>query len=240
MSDPSPIVEVRNICVDYRHSHAFFRKASKRALNEVSFNISEGETLGVIGRNGCGKSTLLRVLAGIYKEDEGVVIRRTNQISLLSLALGFDLELSGRDNAVICGMLLGHRKKEVISRLDEIIEFSELKSSIDDPIKTYSTGMRARLGFSVALSMQVRFLLIDEILGVGDVSFRKKAYAAMTDRISSGQTVVLVSHSIDQVNRLCNRVLWLEEGEAVELGDPEQVTGNYLAFMEDERRQVSL
>jgi lipopolysaccharide transport system ATP-binding protein len=200
-------------------------------LENISFTIRKGETLGVIGTNGCGKSTLLRVLANIYGVDDGEVIWHCRQVSLLSLSLGFDTELSGRDNALISGMLLGGRKKEVLDRLDDIIEFSELKDYIDKPIKTYSNGMRARLGFSVALKMQSELLLIDEVLGVGDGKFKQKAEAAMIDKISSQQTVVLVSHSMAQIEALCDRVLWLEAGRVKMLGNPETVLPEYNVYI---------
>jgi len=227
----SNVMELHNVSVLYKTRLSFFRHDYFTALDNVSFTIKKGETLGVIGANGCGKSTLLRVLADIYGVDGGKVSWNCQQVSLLSLSLGFDVELSGRDNAIISGMLLGSRKREVLARLDEIIEFSELQDFIDKPIKTYSSGMRARLGFSVAVKMQSELLLIDEVLGVGDGKFKRKAANAMVNKISSNQTVVLVSHSMDQIKRLCNRVLWLDKGQVRMIGATDKVVGEYELFI---------
>ena len=164
--DGSSLVELENASVIYKRRLSFFRTESFPALSDISFNINKGETLGIIGGNGSGKSTLLKVLAGIYQIDSGRIIRNSEHASLLSLALGFDPELSGRDNAIIGGMFLGARKKDVLASLDKIISFSELEDHIDDPLKTYSTGMYARLGFSVAIMMEAELMLIDEVLGL--------------------------------------------------------------------------
>ncbi len=225
-------MQLRDVTVRYKSRRSFFRHDHYTALDGVSFTIKEGETLGVIGANGCGKSTLLMVLANIYGVDEGDVIWHCRHVSLLSLALGFDIELTGRDNAIISGMFLGARKQTVLEKLDEIIEFSELDEFIDKPIKTYSAGMRARLGFSIALKMQSEVLLIDEVLSVGDENFKHKAETAMTHKISSNQTVVLVSHSMLQIEKLSNRVLWLHEGKVKTIGDPKKVISEYTSFMD--------
>lgn len=227
----SNVMELLNVSVRYKSRLSFFRHDYFTALDDVSFAVKKGETLGVIGSNGCGKSTLLRVLANIYGVDDGKVSWNCQRVSLLSLSLGFDIELSGRDNAIINGMLLGSRKREVLAMLDEIIEFSELQNFIDKPIKTYSRGMRARLGFSVALKMQSELLLIDEVLGVGDGKFRRKATNALANKISSEQTVVLVSHSMGQIKRLCNRVLWLDAGKVKMIGTPDKVAREYDLFI---------
>lgn len=227
----SPIMQLDNVSVRYKTRRSFFRHSYFTALDRISFNIEKGESLGVIGTNGCGKSTLLRVLAGVYGVDEGLVSWHCQQVSLLSLTLGFDFELSGRDNAIISGMFLGSRKQDVIAMLDEIVEFAELEAHIDKPMKTYSSGMRARLGFSVALKMQSELLLIDEVLGVGDGIFKRKATKAMADKICSDQTVVLVSHSLGQVKRLCNRALWMEKGKVRALGKADEVVDEYEQFI---------
>ena len=227
----SDAMELRNVSVQYKSRRSFFRHDYFTALDDVSFTVRKGETLGVIGANGCGKSTLLKVLANIYGADEGEITWHCRHVSLLSLSLGFDAELSGQDNAIISGMLLGGRRKMVLEKLDEIIEFSGLEDFIDKPIKTYSDGMRARLGFSVALNMKSEVLLIDEVLGVGDAKFRQKAEAAMINRISSNQTVVLVSHSMGQIRKLCDRVLWLDAGKIKTIGSPDDVLREYNLFI---------
>lgn len=228
----SPVMELKSVSVIYKSRRSFFRHDLFKALVDLSFTIQRGETLGVVGSNGCGKSTLLKVLANIYGFDSGTITWHCKQVSLLALSLGFDAELSGRDNAIISGMLLGGRRKDVVEKLDEIIEFSELERFIDKPIKTYSNGMRARLGFSVAVKMNSDLLLIDEVMGVGDGKFRKKAEAAMINKINSDQTVVLVSHSISQVRRLCDRVLWLVDGKVKMIGKPEAVLQEYSTFID--------
>ena len=228
----SDVMSLNDVCVRYKTRRSFFRHAYFSALENISFTIKKGETLGVIGANGCGKSTLLKVLANIYDADAGEVHWHCKQVSLLSLTLGFDAELSGRDNAIISGMLLGARKKEVLDKLDEIIEFSELGEFIDKPIKTYSAGMRPRLGFSVALKMRTELLLIDEVLGVGDGKFRRKAVNAMANKINSNQTVVLVSHSMSHVRKLADRVLWLDAGKVRMIGTPNKVLPAYNLFID--------
>ena len=229
------VMELNNISVRYKTRRSFFRHDYFSALDDVTLSIKKGETLGVIGVNGCGKTTLLKVLASIYGVDAGEVRWHCKQVSLLSLTLGFDAELSGRDNAIISGMLLGARKKDVIEKLDEIIEFSELKDFIDKPIKTYSAGMRPRLGFSVAMKMHTELLLIDEVLGVGDGKFRRKAMTAMADKISSDQTVVLVSHSLSHLRKLSDRVLWLHAGKIKMIGHPNKVIPEYNRFIENKQ-----
>ncbi|MEM1145505.1 MAG: ATP-binding cassette domain-containing protein, partial [Pseudomonadota bacterium] len=195
--------------------------------DDVSLDIHRGETLGVIGGNGSGKSTLLRVLAGIFPPDRGRIESRCERIMLLSLSLGFDGELTGRDNALLSGVLLGGRRRFVESKLEEIIAFAELEEQVDDPLKTYSSGMRARLGFSVALMMQADLMLIDEVLGVGDGSFQKKARDAMLARVNSEQTVVYVSHAMNTVTEICQRTLWLDHGHVMALGPTDEVIAAY-------------
>ena len=234
-----PVLSLSGVTLDYRTRESFFRHSHRRALEDVSFDIQQGETLGVIGGNGSGKSTLLRVLAGIYSPNSGRVVSRCDNVMLLSLALGFENELSGRDNARLSGVLLGGRRGYVESKLDEIIEFAELEEQIDDPLKTYSSGMRARLGFSVALMMQADLLLIDEILGAGDEAFQQKARNAMLQRINSEQTVIYVSHSMGTVSRLCQRVVWLDHGKVRGLGDAGEVIECYRQAQRERSKSLS-
>lgn len=226
------IMLLQQASVCYRTRKAFFRHSVFTALDQISFSIHRGETLGVVGRNGSGKSTLLRVLAGIYGVDAGKISWNCNQVSLLSLSLGFDPELTGWDNAILSGMLLGSRRSEVIGKMDEIHAFSELGKFLHKPVKTYSTGMRARLGFSVAITMRTELLLIDEVMSVGDAHFRAKAEAAMIEKITSDQSVVLVSHSQGQLRDLCDRVLWLDKGKLMMIGDSKEVLDEYQKFIE--------
>jgi lipopolysaccharide transport system ATP-binding protein len=209
MTDKSDVIlSLRDVGVRYKRRGGLFKKPEYfQALEGVSFDIHRGETLGIVGRNGAGKSTLLRVIAGIIQPDQGEVINYGVSVSLLALQAGFDPELPGRDNAIMNGMLLGYTRKQVETRMNDIIEFSELGDFIDEPVKTYSSGMRSRLGFSVSVFMTPDVLLLDEILSVGDKGFREKAEAEMTRKMSSEQTIVLVSHSESQITRLCdNRV----------------------------------
>lgn len=205
------IISLQNVGVRYKRRGGFFRKPEYfQAIKNVNFNIHRGETVGIIGRNGAGKSTLLKVIAGIIQPDTGKVISRDVTASLLTLQAGFDPELSGIDNSVISGMLMGYTKQQVESRIGDIAEFSELGSFMKEPVKTYSSGMKARLGFSVAVYMTPDVLLLDEILSVGDKQFKKKAETEMMKKIHSQQTIVLVSHSEGQVKRLCDRVIEME------------------------------
>lgn len=213
--------------VRYRQRHSLFRHSFKEALTALTFDVCKGETLGVIGANGCGKSTLLKLLAGIYQPDDGIVDTHGSRASLLTLSAGFDPQLSGYENSILSGMLLGKSKKYVLGMLEDIFNFSGLGKDIYQPLKTYSTGMKARLGFSVAMIMQTDILLIDEVLGVGDLIFRKKAEAALIERINSDQTVVLVSHSGSQIKKLCDRVVWLEFGAIKLIGQARNVVDAY-------------
>lgn len=229
MKNQGSILRLEQVGLTYRVRRSFFRHAYFEVLRDVNFDVLKGETLGIIGKNGCGKSTLLKILSGIFSPDRGTVVRNCQNVSLLSLNLAFDPELSGRSNAIIAGMFMGAHKQEVLARIDEIIAFSELEDYIEEPVKTYSSGMRARLGFSVALTMRAELILIDEVLGVGDVQFKKKAEAAMLNLIKSNQSVVLVSHAMAQITRLCDRVLWLDQGTVEMVGDAQRVVSAYVS-----------
>ncbi|MEM8498587.1 MAG: ATP-binding cassette domain-containing protein [Pseudomonadota bacterium] len=223
------IVSLKNIGLSYRKKRSFFRHSFHAALKDVSFDIYRGETVGIIGRNGSGKSTLLKVLSGIYKPDTGVIDNRSRKTSLLTLQAGFDDNLSGRDNALLSGMLLGYGKEEILSNMANIEVYSELGKFFHEPMKSYSTGMRARLGFATLAFLTPEVLLLDEILGVGDNKFREKSSKTMADMISSDNTVVLVSHSAPTVLGLCSRVIWIEEGMVRQQGDPKEVVSAYQA-----------
>lgn len=228
--DVTKILTLQHVGLHYSKRQSFFKNSRFWALRDVSFNLHLGETLGIIGRNGVGKSTLLRVLAGIISPDKGrmLIHKPGMRISLISLQAGFVPFLSGRENAILSGILLGATKKEILSHMDNIMAFSELNSFLDQPVNTYSTGMRARLGFSVAYYVNPDVILLDEILGVGDEAFRQKSTAAMKQRIKSDKTVVLVSHSVPLVREVCDRLVWIENGKTKAQGEVSEVLDAYL------------
>ncbi len=221
-----PLIELDNVGVAFSAQR---RVGSGKfwALEDVSLRLREGERLGIIGRNGAGKSTLLRVLAGILRPDRGQMRRRTVSCQLLSLAVGFTPHLSGRDNAILSGLMIGLRQREIVARLPAIKEFSELGDFFDQPIVTYSSGMLMRLGFSVAMQAEPDVLLIDEVLAVGDAEFQEKSGAALRQRMRQGHTVVLVSHDETQIASLCDRLLWIEHGKSICEGDRDEVFAAY-------------
>lgn len=222
------ILELQNAGIRYRQKTGLLRYQHFWALKEISFALYEGETLGIIGSNGAGKSTLLRLLAGIIDSDSGSVWRRPKiTASLLALSLGFRPELSGRQNAVLSGMLLGMTTSAVHASLETIKAFSDLEDFFERPVGTYSTGMRARLGFAVAMQADPDILLIDEVLGVGDESFRIKSQKAMRSKINANKTVVLVSHSMEAIKELSDRVLWLHHGKLLGCGRPQEMIDAY-------------
>ncbi len=226
------LLSLRDVGLTYRSRVWGFKRFEYQALKGLSFDIRHGETLGVLGRNGCGKSTLLRILGGIIDPTDGQVLCEPGASRmLLSLGLGFNPDLSGRDNAVLSSMLQGHSKKEALAALPAIHKFSELGAFFDRQVKTYSSGMKARLGFSTAINIDVDLLLIDETLSVGDSHFKHKAQKAMMDKINSEQTVVFVSHSADQIDKVCSRAVWIEEGVIKAEGDTKSVSQEYEAFM---------
>ncbi len=232
MSGSDVLISVENVGVRFTSGKSLFRRDYVVALRDVSFKLYRGDSLGVIGRNGAGKSTMLQLLGGIIKPDSGRIVNNNASTSLLALQAGFDPELSGRVNAVLGGMLLGFRKKTVEGNLEKIIAFSELGEFIDRPVKSYSAGMKARLGFSVALEMNPDVLLVDEVLGVGDIEFREKSMAVMKKKLVSEQTIVLVSHQAPTVKRLCNRAVWIEDGVTKMEGDATEVVTAYERFIQ--------
>lgn len=222
------IIELENVGVAF---NARLRMGGRRfwALEEVNLTLHRGARLGVIGRNGSGKSTLLRTLAGILVPDRGHIRREPVVCQLLSLAVGFVQHLSGRDNAVLSGLMLGLRRSEIERRLPAILEFSELGDFFEQPISSYSTGMLMRLGFSVAMQVDPQVLLIDEVLSVGDADFQKKSGEALRARIHGGTTVVFVSHGDDQIREICDQALWIEHGRSVMQGKVDEVLHAYHA-----------
>ncbi|MDI4652856.1 MULTISPECIES: ABC transporter ATP-binding protein [Pseudoalteromonas] len=225
-----PVITLENIGVTYKSGIPIFKQRSvHQALKDISFELCHGDSLGVIGRNGVGKSTLLKLLNGTIQPDQGTIINHGFTTTLLTLSLGFDGNVTGRDNAILSGMLMGLSKNEVKSKLDEIIEFSELGKFIDEPVKNYSTGMKQRLGFAIAIHVKTDVLLIDETLSVGDARFKKKSKKVMEDKLLSGDTIVLVSHSPGTIKKLCNKAVWIEEGVVQMTGTPAEVLKEYEA-----------
>lgn len=197
------------------------------ALDHVSFTVKKGETLGLIGRNGAGKSTMLKVISGILKPTEGSVTCHGNVVPMLELGSGFDMDLTGRENIFLNGAILGYDENFLKNKYDEIVEFSELGRFIGVPIRNYSSGMLARLAFSIATVVQPEILIVDEILSVGDAQFQEKSKKRMMELMSGGTTVLFVSHSIEQIREMCKRVVWLERGKAQMIGTANEVCKSY-------------
>ena len=221
------LVSLQNVCVSYTVGTSMFRCSKFTPINDVSFDLHRGETIGIIGRNGAGKSTLLRLIAGIIEPDSGRIINNGARISLLSLGVGFVSHLSGRENAMLSGMLLGLRRNEIGLRLDAIRDFSGLGDFFAQPLHTYSSGMRARLGFSVAIQVDSDVLLIDEVLGVGDEEFKIKSNAEIKRLIQSEKSVVIVSHNLQVLKELCDRLVWIEDGVVLACGEVSDVITHY-------------
>ncbi|MCR5837220.1 MAG: ABC transporter ATP-binding protein [Lachnospiraceae bacterium] len=197
------------------------------ALKNVSFTLNKGDRLGILGLNGAGKSTLLKVIAGVYKPTSGTITRHGHIAPMIELGAGFDPNYTGRENIFLYGSVLGFSREFLESKYDEILEFSELGDFIDVPIKNYSSGMKARLGFSIATIVEPEILILDEVLSVGDAKFRKKCEAKMKGMFDHGVTVLFVSHSIKQVERLCNRGILLEHGQLIADGPIDEVISLY-------------
>jgi len=203
------------------------------ALSEVSFTVGQGRTFGIIGHNGAGKSTLLRVAGGILAPTKGEAIIRGRIAPIIELGLGFEGELSGRENIFFNGALLGRSRAEMIDRFDEIVEFSELGEFIQQPIRTYSSGMVARLAFAIATTVDAHILLLDEVMSVGDERFRLKCQQRISDFRDAGVTILVVSHDLEAIERICDDVMWLEHGSMKALGPAHDVVDAYRASVEE-------
>lgn len=233
------VIELQHVAFHFIKRKGYFTKKKYWAIKDVSFTLKKGECLGVIGRNGAGKTTLLQMLAGIILPDDGVFLNHGYSTSLLSLQAGFIPYLTGRENTMLNGLYLGLKKSEIKAKTDEIHEFSELEDFFDQPISSYSAGMRARLGFSIAFQLDPDVLLIDEVLGVGDASFQEKSSSKMMEKIKSNKTVVIVSHSPSTIRDLCNRAVWIEKGVSRAEGDPGQVLNAYIDFAKQQHAMAS-
>lgn len=225
------LLRLDNVGVSYRKELRLFGSERQQVLAGLSFDLRAGETLGVLGRNGAGKSTLMKLLANIIEPDEGSIYRRAKRVQLLSLQVGFMPQLTGRQNVIMSGILLGMRRREIMERMDSVIEFSELGAKIDEPTRNYSSGMRARLGFAICIQSDPEVLLIDEVLGVGDALFQPKARQVIRERIASQETVVIVSHNESTLREYCDRVVWIDSGKMRMLGDTDSVIGSYREAM---------
>ncbi|MBQ9952804.1 MAG: ABC transporter ATP-binding protein [Clostridia bacterium] len=236
-------IHIENLNVSYKELSAYsikrmFLKGGKKkdksfhALKNVSLDIKKGEILGIIGKNGSGKSTLLNTVAGIFAPDSGTIDLNGKKVSLLSIGVGFQKDMSGRENIVLNGLLLGFSEEEIREKMPDIIEFSELGSFIDKPVKTYSKGMYSKLAFSITAFLETDIILIDEVLSVGDEHFKKKSSAKMKELISDkNRTVLIVSHSISTLRKLCTKMLWLHDGKIKMLGDTNEVLTAYEQYM---------
>ena len=197
------------------------------ALKNVSFSVEKGDRVGILGLNGAGKSTLLKVISGVFKPTEGHVDKHGKMVPLLELGAGFDPQYTGKENIYLYGAMLGYTKKFIDSKYDEIVEFSELQKFMEVPVKNYSSGMKSRLGFSIATVVEPKILILDEVLSVGDAKFRKKSEKKIMSMFDSGVTVLFVSHSLEQVQRLCNKAMILEKGKLIAYGDIDPISEQY-------------
>jgi len=236
-------IEVNNLCITYKSLQSYSIKKSLlhlkkneskeiEAVKNVSFSLPKGNIMGIVGKNGSGKSTLLNAIAGIFSPDSGSIDLKGNSVSLLSIGVGFQRELTGRENITLSGMLLGFSEQEIQEKTGAIIEFSELGHFIDMPVRTYSSGMYSKLAFSITAILETNIMLIDEILSVGDAKFKKKSYNKMKELISDkDRTVIIVSHGKETLENLCDNIMWLHDGELKMIGDTKEVLEEYELFM---------
>ena len=197
------------------------------ALRHVSFDVNRGEVVGLIGHNGAGKSTMLKIISGILKPTEGQVTVRGSVVPMLELGSGFDFDLTGRENVFLNGAIMGYSEGFLLERFEEIVAFSELEQFIDVPLRNYSSGMVARLAFAIAALVEPEILIVDEVLAVGDAEFQEKSKRRMLELMSGGTTVLFVSHSLEQIRQLCDRVVWIEQGSMVAFGDAKDICDRY-------------
>lgn len=236
------VVDIKNVTMTYKITtqrvdslkEYFIRKVKKQisykefnALEDVSFDIKQGERIGIIGNNGAGKSTLLKIISKVIKPTNGYVKTKGTIAPLLELGAGFDQDLTGRKNVYLNGAILGKSKEFLDDKVQEIIEFSELEEFIDVPLKNYSSGMKARLGFAIASHIDADIIILDEVLGVGDKNFKAKSSAKIQELIFSGKTVILVSHSLHEIEKLTSRVIWIEKGKVRKVGETKEILEEY-------------
>lgn len=240
--DPEFSIVVKNVSKSYKIYHekrntlfeyftSFFSKKNSieklDVLKDISFNVKKGEMLGLLGFNGSGKTTLLKIIAKIYAPDSGEVLTSGRITPFLELGTGFNGELTARDNIIIYGVILGFSKKEISQKIEEIARFAEVERFIDTKLKNFSAGMNARLAFSTALQVNPDIMLVDEVLSVGDINFQQKSFEAFMDFKRKGKTIVFVSHSPEQIEKLCDRAIWIHEGKIQSQGNPSEVIKEY-------------
>ena len=244
IDQPQNMIEVENVSMHFRMANdrvtsikEYLIRLMKRnldfsefiALKNVSFNVQKGEVLGLIGHNGAGKSTILKVISGILKPTAGHVRLRANVVPMLELGSGFDLEMTGRENIFLNGAILGYSEEFLNEKYQQIIDFSEIGQFIDMPLRNYSSGMVARLAFSIATVVEPEILIVDEVLSVGDAAFQEKSKKRMMELMGGGTTVIFVSHSLPQIREMCDRVVWLDHGQVKMFGDTQLVCDAYEA-----------
>lgn len=236
-------IRVKNLSINYKPyktislQKSLFHKTENvevvHAISDLSFSVEKGQILGVIGKNGSGKSTLLRAVGGIFKPDSGEIDIRGQNVSLLSIGVGFIPENTGRENILLSGLLLGFSQKQIEEKMDYIIEFSELGNFIDLPVRTYSSGMYSKLAFAITASLETDIILVDEVLSVGDEAFQKKSYKKMQKLINDkNRTVMIVSHNMNSLIKLCNQILWINDGKFMDMGAPKDMVAAYRKYME--------
>ena len=232
MTISKPIVSLKNVGLWYRKGKGLLTREANKfwALQDITMDIYEGETLGLLGRNGAGKSTVLRVIADIIHPNRGTIENNGHHAELLSIQAGFNMHLSGRQNILLSGVLMGMSRREILSKVDDIIQTAGLEDFIDEPVRTYSSGMRTRLGFCTAFAINPDILLIDEILGVGDAKFAEKSSLMIQERIAQHCTAVIVSHSEHKLKELCDRVIWIDDGCVKVEGTPDDIWPIYRDF----------
>lgn len=250
--DKANAIEVKNVSKKFKvyydkgsqlKERILFRSRNRYeerwVLNDISFNVKKGEAVGLIGHNGCGKSTTLKLLTRIMYPDSGTIEMSGRVSSLIELGAGFHPDMSGRENIYINAAIFGLTKKEIDERMDDIVEFSEMEEFLDNPVRTYSSGMYMRLAFSVAINVNADILLIDEILAVGDVNFQAKCFNKLREIKAEGTTIVIVSHSMGQIEQICDRSIWIHDGKIKADGKPRDVDPEYLEFMGEKRQEIA-
>lgn len=236
-------ISVKGLTIRYRNIHKFsikrqllkhdFKQSDYfEAVHGIDFEIEKGKIVGLIGKNGSGKSTTLLALAGVFCADEGTIDLHGHSISLMAIGVGFRKELTGRENILLSGMLLGFTKEQVLEKESEIIDFAEMGSFIDKPVSTYSSGMYSKLAFAITAILETDIMLIDEVLSVGDIKFKKKSFQKMKELINQeSRTVIIVSHNMDTLRSLCDEIIWLHDGSIKKIGEPDEVLSAYAEFM---------